>query len=344
MSIVKVDDKGNNLFINALYKGFVDGDEVSKKQCAVALQAFMNEPRKIKAKVQALSDKIKIQGFTVSTDLPFLTGESFSKVHAENNFDLGYEQAYQNIPRIQGKRFWSWLVTTDALTFKKIPEGGRVDVVGVAGQKVFFECDKYGGAIGWTYEAIEGREIMQLINLAMIFRNRYYENKANIGYLLLQAAAAVNAVTAYQATGTGQLQNDIKTINQAIIDLTTRLLNKGYGDMANAGVIIFAHRNLESRIGAALRATTQAMATAGSSGEQITARPIRVIYTYNSAITANRPIVLLPGWGLQKMDYMLPTTFTDKQDILTLNVAQSVWGDYGFGIGDTDQVQNFLLS
>jgi hypothetical protein len=342
MSILKVDKNGNNLFFNSLIKAAVEKDNTAREKCRVALQAFMNEPRtKQKTVVKKLAKNI--QAMTVSTDLPFLTGESFSHVHAENNFDLGYERAYDNVPRIQGKRSWSWLGTTDGLTVKKVPEGGRIDVVGVHGDKMYFECDKYGGAIGWTYEAIEGREIMQLINLGKIFRNGEWETKANIGYTLLQAAAAKNTVIPYATSGTGQLQNDIITINSAIATLTKRLKDKGYGNMANARVIIYAHRDLEDRIGAAMRATTSALAAAGSVGVQITSRPIDIVYTYNSAITWDRPIVLVPGWGLQKMDYMLPTVFTDKQDILTLNIAQAVWADYGFGVGDTDQCQNFNM-
>lgn len=344
MSILKTDDKGNNLFFQSLYDAAINEDKVKKQQCAIALQAFMNEPHKIKAKVQALSDKIKVQGFTVSSDLPFLTGESYNLVNAEQNFDLGYEEAFQDIPRVQGKRFWSYITTQNGLTFQKVPEGGRIAVVGVSGDKVFFQTDKYGGAIGWTYEAIEGREIMQLINLANIFRNRYFENKANIGYALLQAAAATNAVTPYDAVVDGQLRRDIRTINQAILTLTLRLLNKGYGDMANAPVIIYANRALEGRINAAMRASTDAMAAAAGGAQEITKRPIKIVYTYNTAIRADRPIVVLPKWGLQKMDYMMPTTYTDKQDILTLNIAQAVWGDYGFGVADTDQAQNLLLS
>lgn len=341
MSILKLDKQGNNLFFNELEKAVKYHDNKAKEKCKVALQAFMNEPRKIQKNKTRISDKI--QAFAVSTDFPFLTGESFNHVHQENNYDMGYEMAYDDVPKIKGKRFWSWLTTQDGLTIQKVPEGGRITVAGVSGDKIFFHCDKYGGAIGWTYESIEGREIMQMINLAKQFKNKYYETKSNIGYLLVQAAAAANAVTPYSTTGTGQLQNDIVTINTAILTLTQRLKDKGYGDMANARVVIFAHRDMESRIGAALRATTTALATAGNVGQQITSRPIDIVYTYNTSIRSDRPVVMLPKWGFQKMDYMLPTVFTDKQDILTLNIAQAVWGDYGFGVGDTDQAQNFLM-
>jgi hypothetical protein len=343
MSILtKTDKNGNNILLKTLVDA-ANGDQVAKEKFRIGMQAFMHEPRAQKIKIQALTDKIKIQGFSVSTDFPFLTGESFTHVHAENNYDLGFEEAFQDIPKVQGKRIWSSITTQDGLTFIKVPEGGRIAVVGLSGDKVFFQCDKFGGAIGWTYEAIEGREIMQMVNLANIFRNRYYENRANIGYTLLQAAAITNAVTPYATAGTGQLQNDILTINNAIYTLTFRLRNKGYGDMANMPVIIYANRILENRIGAALRATTANLAAVGASGQQITSRPMKVIYTYNTALAANRPIVLVPKWGFQKMDYMMPTTFTDKQDILTLNIAQSVWGDYGFGVADSEQAQNFIL-
>jgi hypothetical protein len=343
MIIDKRDKNGENIFFKTLINA-LNGDKTAKQQFQVGIQAFMSEPITQKVKIQALTDKIKIQSFTVSTDLPFLTGESFNLTEAANVYDLGFEEAFQVVPKIQGKRFWSDIAIQNALGFVKVPEGGRISVVGLSGTKVFFMPDKFGGAIGWTYEAIEGREILQLIKLSRTFINRYYENRANIAYALLQAAAITNPITTYDPGADGELRRDMRTINQAMYDLTFRLRNKGYGDMASAPVIIYANPLREARINAALRASTSEMANVLGGAQQVNGRPKKVIYTYNAAITPNRPMMVFPGWGLSKMDYMLPTTFTDKQDILTLNIAQSVWGDYGFGIADTEQVQNFILT
>jgi hypothetical protein len=330
----------DELFFDALYKAIIgnngrgDYNEISKTKAVV--QSFLQKPRNILQK--------KIQAFTGSTDLPLLTGEPFVITVDQTAYDLGYEQAFAEVSPVKGKLFWTVIAGHNSLTFLKVPEGGRIVTAGKTGDRVTFQIDKYGGALGWTWEAIEGRETYSLIQDALIFRNRFYETKANVFYMLLQAAAATNAVTVYDTGTDGQLRRDIRTINQAIYDLTFRLRDKGYGDMANAPVIIYANRSLENRFKAAIRATTDAMATQQTGAEEITSRPVTVIYTYNQAITANRPIVCVPGITITRQDYMMPTTYTAPTDVLTLNGAQAVWAAYGGGIGDSEQCQNFLLT
>lgn len=335
--------KGDNVFFDNLFKAYKEKDVMLANKCMGVLQAFLNQPRKvIEGNVQAFNKKI--QAISVSTDFPLMLGESFTITIGQDNFDLGYEQAFQDVPKTPGKNFWSVVAGATSLTFVKVPEGGKLVVNGKTGDKTYFFVDKYGGALGWTWEAEEFRDIFGMIQDATLFRNKFYSSKANIFYALLQAAAALTGVTAYDAGADGQLRRDIRTINQAIYDLTFPLRNKGYGDTANAGVIIYASRALENRINAALRASTDAMATQQTGAEQITSRPVRVIYTYNQAIAANRPIVVLPGITVTKQDYMMPTTFVGQQDILTLNKDVAVWAAYGGGIGDHEQCRNFLLS
>jgi hypothetical protein len=332
---IKGKELNDELFFDSLHKAIIGNN--GRGDFKAVLQAFLQKPRKILQK--------KIQAFTVSTDLPLLTGESFVITVDQAAYDLGYEQAFAEVPPVKGKLYWTVIAGHNSLTFMKVPEGGRIVTAGKTGDRVTFQVDKYGGALGWTWEAVEGRETYQLIQDAMIFRNRFYETKANVFYMLLQAAAISNAVTPYDTVvADGQLRRDIRTINQAIYDLTIRLNGKGYGDMANMPVIIYANRSLENRIKAALRATTDAMATQLAGAEQITDRRVTVLYTYNTAITANRPIVCVPGITITRQDYMMPTTYTAPTDILTLNGAQAVWAAYAGGIGDSEQCQNFILS
>jgi hypothetical protein len=335
----------DGMFFDSFEKAIVGnggiGDFNEMKKCKHILQGFMQRPQMVLKK--------KIQAMTVSTDLPQIWGENFVVTVDQADYDLGYEQAFQDVPAVKGKNFWSVISGHTSVTFKKVPEGGKIQVDGKTGDKSYFYVDKYGGAIGWTWESVEFREVFNMLQEAMFFRNKYFENKANIYYGVLQAAAAVNAVTPYDVATDGQLRRDIKTINEAILALTLRLKDKGYGNMANTPVIIYASRALEGRINAALRASTDAMANGFTTGapmgaETVTGRPIRVIYTYNSNIAANRPLVVVPGITITKQDYMMPTTYTADTDYLSLNRAQSVWAAFGCGIGDSDQCQNFLLS
>jgi hypothetical protein len=330
----------DSLFFNEVEKAR-GGDPVAAKKVHAVLQAFVEKPKKILQK--------KMQAMTVSTDLPQIFGESFVITVDQTDFDLGYEQIFQDVPPTKGKNFWSVISGHTSVTFKKVAEGGKIETNGKTGDKTYFYVDFYGGAIGWTKQSLEFRDTYTMMQDAVFFRNKHFENKANVHYGVLQTAAAQNVATPYDTGTDGQLRRDLRTINKAIYDLTIRLKDKGYGNMAGVPVVIVASRALEDRINAALRASTDSMANGYATGlpmsaVQITSRPKRVVFTYNDAIALNMPIVCVPGITITKQDYMQPTTYTAQEDILSLNQAQSVWSCYGCGIGDSEQVQNFIMS
>jgi hypothetical protein len=331
--------KDDSAFFDLVEQAVEKKDAIAAKKIQVALQAFFTEPiRKIE------DNKKKIQAISVSSDFPQMLGESHVAIIGKDSFDLGYEEAFQNVPPTKGKNFWSVVAGTNSLTFQKVAEGGQIQAAGKTGSKVYFFVDKYGGALGNTWEAREFREIFTMIQEAEIFRNKHYSMKSNVFYALLEAAAGTNAATAYDVTADGQLRRDIATINTAIYTLTYRLRDKGYGDMANAPIIIYANRILEPRFSAALKAATNSQANNEGRAVEITSRPIKMVYTYNTAIQSNRPIAVLPGRTVTKMDYMMPTTFKAEIDPLTLNELTAVWSCYGGGIGDSEQAQHFIMS
>ena len=182
-----------------------------------------------------------------------------------------------------------------------------------------------------------------MVDKALAFRNKFWTNKADNHYTLIAAAAAGN-VTAYQGVaGDGQARRDILTINLAAFTLGNRLKDKGYGDMATAPLILYANPYDEQRIEAAFRTITNALVGTNNIGQQVTKRPIRRIYTYNSNIVSGSPIMCLPGQKSQKADAMQPTTYTQPKDPLTLNELQAVWAIYGAVCADTDQFQTITL-
>jgi hypothetical protein len=330
-------DKQIKDFIDILTGAYVHKNDEARQQLKFGLQAFVNEPKCLIQK--------KLQAFTVSTDLPEILRNVFNVTIQSNNFDMGWEQAFKQVPLAEGQFVWEILDVANSLAFVKVNEGQKIIASGITGSKTHGEVDYYGGALGWTDKSIRARQISSLIDKAETFRNRFWEAKGNIHYALIAAAADLH-VTAYDGGTDGQLRRDIRTLNAGMLALANRNLNKGYGNMANAMMILFYNPADDGRIESAFTATSLALQTGNNdtSAQTISkARQVMRIPTFNPSILAGFPVLCLPGQKSQKADLMAPTTYTAPQDILDLNYVQSVWAIYGGILADTDQFEKVTL-
>jgi hypothetical protein len=289
----------------------------------------------------------KIQAFAVSTDFPKLLNAAYTVTVAELQYDLGYEAAFQEVPIGPNEDSWDIYNVTNGITFNLIPEGGRIKIDKMSGAIQTAHTDYYGGAIGWTHKLITKRKIAAMMQIATMFRNNYFQNKASNMYLLLAAgvaaAVALYGVTAYQGAATlSQLQRDILTINRAVYTLSARCKDKGYGNTAQIPLVGYAHLLDQDRIAAAMTATAATQQVNGQVGQTVK-RQISWIFTLDSNLTSGSPFIVIPKNQTQYANPMAPTSFTAPIDILTLNTMQSVWAEYGAAIGDVDVFQQFTL-
>ncbi len=328
--------KSDQLFADLTYKAIEDKDVRSAAQVRMAVQAFIMKPKlELAKKIQALRS---IQAVGASTDFAKLVSDAFNVTIGTENFDMGWERAFRTVPLGDREDHWDIYDVQNGLTFRLVKEGGRVQVDELSGTLVTVYVDYYGGALGWTDKMIRYRKVAAMVDMAMIFRNRFWANKADNHYLLLAAAAAGN-VTAYQGVaGDGQLRRDIATLNQAAFSLADRCKDKGYGDTAAAQLLLYANPLDKARITAALGSVAQYLAPALGPGATIQWN-IQPIYTFSSRISSGTPILVLPGNKIQAAEGLAPTTFTAPKDPLTLNEVQAVWSIYGAAVGDTDQCQ-----
>lgn len=332
---------GDKDFFDMLQKGLAYKNKEHLDNCRVALQAFLKEPKKIiKNKIK---EKIKAIGVGVSSDFAQITTDSFNVTLESDNFDMGWEQAFKQVTLDKGKRYWEIYNVANSLQFYKVEEGQKLEQAGLTGTKVLGEVDYYGGAMGWTDAMMRFREIPAMIDMAQVFRNKFWSNKANIHYALLAVAAALTAVAWQGVAADGRTLRDILTFNRAANLLGFVNRNKGYGDTANMPFVLFANVNDEERIEAAFRVTSGQLVASRENGISITGRRIRRVYTYNSAIASGSPILVLPGNKLQKADVMTPTTYGPELDILSLNSVQTVWAIFGAAIADEDQCLQLTL-
>ncbi len=329
--------KNDQLFAEWAYDSFIRGNTKNIPYLRGAIQSFVNVPNKHK-NIIIQAKQAKIQGFGVSTDFTKLPNNAFNLVMDTLNYDMGYEEAFKDVPLDMGTLEWTIYTGHNGITVHKVMEGGKLQVDEISGDHVNIECDYYGGALGFTDKMIRGRKVAAMIDRAEAFRNKLFTEKANVHYALIAAAAAGNITTYQGVAGDGELRRDIQTINQAAYTLTDRCKDKGYGDMANAGLIMYANPLRKNRILAAMAATTGNMAGVEGKAAQVN-YTIKLIWTFNSALTNTNFILVVPKNKIQKSSAMAPTTYEAPLDVLTLNKVYATWEIYGAAIADTDQVQ-----
>lgn len=333
--------KNDNLFFDALAESLATGNKEVGNKIQAALTAFMMEPKIIKgAKIQALRKNVQAVG--VSTDFAQLTADAFNVTIAEENFDLGYERSFREVPLGTNQDFWQIYDVQNGLTFRRVEEGQRIRVEELSGSVITAYVDYYGGALGWTDKMIRYRKVAAMVDMAMIFRNRFWANKADNHYALLAAAAGLNVTAWAGAAGDTQLQRDIQTINLAAFTLVDRCKDKGYFSDPNVKLVMYANPRDKGRLNAAFRATTGNSGSSTGPGPQVDWN-IELIYTLNANVVAGSPILVLPLAKIQRADDMQPTTFTKPKDALTLNEIQAVWAIYGAIVGDSDQCEELTL-
>jgi len=302
--------------------------------------------RTIQAFMQGIGTKqgdIVIQAFTGSSALPALTKDVFNVTQAVPQYDTLWQAAFRGIPLRKGQLSWEIADVSSGLTFKLVPEGGKVDFFGVSGATETVNIYKYGAGLGITWETMEGRKLYAFVDQMLQARARLYELWANTHYTLLNTGAAVNAVAWQGAATDPVVDRDIATINLAYQTIGNACKAKGYGDMANAPMLMFAPPSHKARIMQAMRATTVDMirgrhsaAATGVFAGQIVEYPITPLFSWNANLTAAKAAMILPGNKIQNSMYMQEMGLSEK-DIETLSEFRTYWTAFGAIVADTDQ-------
>lgn len=286
-------------------------------------------------------DKI-IQAFSGSSSLPILTKDVFSVTQEAPNFDLSWQKAFKGVTLKKGQLSWEISNVADGMIFELVPEGGKCKFFGISGTTQTVGIQKYAAGLGITWETTEGRKLYKFIDLMEAARNKLFELWADIHYGLLAAGCLVNQVIWQGVANDPVIDRDIATINEGYITIGDATKDSGYGDTANANMLIYAAPNLKARINQALKATKAEMITGrrdnspGSVGGQVVEYNVGADYSWNSAIPANKALMVLPGNKIQNSVYLRELGLAEK-DIATLSELRSYWTAFGAVIGDTDQ-------
>lgn len=280
------------------------------------------------------TEKRHIQAFSGSTDLPKLTKDVFNVTNEIPNFDLGWQKAYKGIKLKKGQLEWEVATVRNGFVFKLVPEGAKVTFSGVSGEKITVGIEKYGEGLGLTWELVEGRKLYQFIDSISSMRAALYTLWANIHYGLLATAAATNQVA--WVAGTNDLDRDVKTLNATASLITSATKDSGYGDTAQAKLILYISPLLRARIDAALKATRTELIAGGVKQAAPVSWPIEVVYTYTSQITVNTGVMVLPGHKIQNAAY-IRELMMKRTNIETLSEESTFWTMFGAIVADADQ-------
>lgn len=299
--------------------------------------AFMRRPEKRWKEVS--------HNFMTSSDIPVSVTDTASIFRNVGNYDMGWEQAYMDVQLEEGRDFWEIEDMTSGLTFRKVPEGGRIQVEGLAATLAIARCDSYGGAIGWTDQMIRYRRFPAMQAKAEYFRDEMLKDKAKRHYSLLAGTITSGRTTSYDTAGSTVVEKDINTLNAAGLAMVTRLKDAYVGDPLMQEMILYVNPTLWARISRALRQI----------GQDVPGQPPRVPYNIRYVITQNSyltstsgsstatdALLVLPGYKNQKATAMEPTSYFDF-DIQTRTYVQAVWTDYG-AAAEGQQIQKVLFA
>jgi hypothetical protein len=302
-----------------------------------AIQAFMQQ-----VAVQDEQGKI-IQAFGGSSDLPVLTKDVFTVTQAMPVFDTFWQESFKGIPLKKGQLEWEIADVAAGFTFDLIPEGHKVRFYGISGDTTSARIQVYGMGIGITWQMREGRKLYKFVDLMGQVRAKLNTLWADTHYGLL-ATAALSAPVTWQGVVTDPIvERDIATINKGYETIGNACKAKGYGDTANAPMIIYTSPLLKARLMQAYRATSSDIIkgrVAGASSSvagQVIEYNVTPRFTWNSNIPANKAVMVLPGNKNQNSVYLRELGLSE-QDIETLSELRTYWTAFGAIVADTDQI------
>ncbi len=325
-------------FLHEMEKAY-HGDAEARHNTMQVMDHYMNQaPKKAMMKAKSMRQQAAhMKAFGVSTDFPDLVTDSASFWQEVADMDLGFMEAFQEVPPVSGHGFFEIATARGTGAFVYMPEGSEVNISKYSGDDMQVPYITVAYGIGWTLQMIQDKRIAIMFDRARNARNLYWKDKRDRHLLLLTTACPSGNKVAYDSTGANTLEMDINTINNLYTTVMASLLGLGIIDsLATPEMLLFTRPTMLPRINRAIRQATQYLQTA-----QIEF-PVRVIPTWSDQIpraTGNdaRLLAVVPGAKLQTSVKMEPTVF-QAADIKSMSYIETVWSRYGAGVGEPKQI------
>lgn len=291
-----------------------------------------------------------VQMYTTKGDFPAEILDVIEKYHTGiEDVDTGWRSVFDVLDfKNTKKNGFKIRDVSSTLTFRKVPTGDKVDVYEMSGSDAEVPFDRYGGALGWDRTWFDDEDYWQATDTALEFRNKYFNDMADVHYGLVEAlGAGINL--AWQAPSPAALANtdaqyelsrDINTINEGCRLIIEALDDQGMSVTANTQLGILAPLALRARLNRALGAT-MGMASLRNPTQVEFAVDVPI---YTTRLTSNTVWYLyLPGKKSKSGIRQDLTMFSDF-DILAYADVTAGWGRYGAGIGEASQFKRCSIA
>ncbi len=159
---------------------------------------------------------------------------------------------------------------------------------------------------------------------------------SDLFYGLLATASAMHTVAWQGVVADTNLDRDIATLNYGYNTIGSACKDLGFGDMANARMLVYASPLLRGRINSAIKATSADLVRGGGQGTSTVDSNIEPLFTYSSKISANKAILVLPGNKIQNAVYMAEKSF-ERQNPDNLSFLKSSFTAIGGIVGEDAQ-------
>lgn len=326
------DPKQSESFLAMAERALIDRDPESGKKLVGCFQNFIKAPIEDGRRLLHAG----LQNFTTKGDLPDVVTNMPSVFTNTDNFDLGFEMAFQEVPTDPGRLDFEIATLDDTISFALMAEGQSAAIGSASGDKVTVTCHRYSAALGWTYEMIRGRRLSAMVQMAEMARVRYNLGRANRFYSLL-AAGSGNTVTYGTTADTDdvEVKKDINTLNTAAYTVANATKDSGYGDTANAQMLLFISPRMKGRINRALRWSNQEYLGSNPAVQW----PIMPVYTFNPNIAGvyTSGLLVLPGRKLQR-SMPVPLMTMEREEYLSMTYVQAFHYFEGGAVADPNQV------
>ena len=283
-----------------------------------------------------LDEKKAIQAFTGSTDLTRITTNVWNAFQETPNHDMFWQEAFRAVPLRKGQLEWTIGTVTSGVAIRILEEGEKVEYAKITGTEVKGSVDLYGSGLEISWRTMEGRDLAGFYNAMLDFRNIRMREYADVHYGLLATAGLGTAIAWQGAASDKTIDRDIQTINVGYNTIGDNNKGKGFGDTANARMILYASPLLRQRLNAAMRATSADVVRGNNQGQTLMDSNIDIRYTYNPFIPSNKAILVLPGNKIQNSVYMQEQSF-ERVNPDNLSWLKSSFTAFGAIVGETQQ-------
>ena len=337
-------------------------DENMKGLAKAAIQNFFALPYhypkiaktedEFRAQVQNFTKNAQIQNFMTTGDLPEMFTSAFRMFDKLENYDQRWQNAFTEVQFDPGKNYFEILDVENGFTFDLLPEGARVNIKKLSGERSIVQANTYADGVGWTWEMIEDRSYGAMLQIADKFRRGWFLKEAKIHYGLLVDAAVsgsnANAGVAvpYSTTGANVLEKDILTLDAAANIIGTATKDLGVmADPAMGGMAIYCNPKFYGR----LLAATGYSNLGSVNSSVITTRRFNIYPTYNlvssngTPLNGNHIVMCVEGGKNLRATKLPPTTYT-RQDIESFSQIQTMRVRIAAAIGEPKQFVSVAMA